>query len=169
MSKLVRTRAFWCVILLGWMIVIFYMSSQPANESSQLSGGIVSKLIAAFFHKFDSMSLQEQETISNAISFIVRKTAHFIEYFILGVLTTCVLTTFDKYKHKVKIVISILFCVLYAVSDEIHQLFVPGRACRIRDICIDSTGSIVAIILITIIIYKKTHKLGERNAKKEIN
>jgi VanZ family protein len=57
------------------------------------------------------------------------------------------------------------FCTLYAVSDEIHQYFVPGRACRFGDICIDTAGSILAIVLLTsIVTIKKKRKSGEFNA-----
>jgi VanZ family protein len=44
-------------------------------------------------------------------------------------------------KNKKLILISILICFLYALSDEIHQSFVPGRACRILDVVIDTSGS----------------------------
>ena len=37
--------------------------------------------------------------------------------------------------------ITIAICFLYAVSDEIHQYFVPGRACRLFDVLIDTSGS----------------------------
>lgn len=48
------------------------------------------------------------------------------------------------------LIISILswaFCILYAASDELHQLFVPGRAGLITDVCIDSAGALLGILL----------------------
>ena len=50
-----------CSLLIIWMAFIFIMSMQPAEQSSQLSGGIVSKLIAALFHDFKSLALQQQK------------------------------------------------------------------------------------------------------------
>lgn len=50
-----------------------------------------------------------------------------------------------------KYLISILICIIYATSDEIHQIFVPGRACQIRDILIDSIGSITGVYLYKLI------------------
>ena len=47
--------------------------------------------------------------------------------------------------------ISIILCIIYATSDEIHQLFVPGRACQLRDILIDSIGSITGVYLYKLI------------------
>ena len=153
------------VLLMLWMTLIFTMSNQPASESSQLSGGIVSKLIAAFFHKFGSLSAEQQLNTVYIITFIVRKTAHFLEYFILGLLSGLVSATYKLNRHILKVILTFAFCLLFAISDEIHQYFIPGRACRFVDICIDAAGSLVAIILLTIVIYcKKRRKSGEANA-----
>ncbi len=46
-----------------------------------------------------------------------------------------------KLSNKKIILITVLICFLYAVSDEIHQYFVPGRACRMLDVIIDTSGS----------------------------
>ena len=146
------------------------MSAQPAYESSQISGGIVSKLIAAFFSKFDSLSLTQQENLTQILTVIVRKTAHFLEYFILAVLTVFFVQTYKNYKLKSEMIFTFVFCVFYAITDEVHQYFVPGRACRILDVCIDTAGSAVAVFLmILIIICKKRHKSGEHSEKKEVN
>ncbi len=75
---------------------------------------------------------------SQIVDFALKKIAHFIEYFILGMLT---------YRATNNILISISFCILFAVSDEFHQSFIPGREPRVRDVIIDSFGSITAIII----------------------
>lgn len=169
MSKCKKARIILYVLLAFWMILIFVMSSQKASQSSQLSGGIVYKLITVFFSKFDSMPLDDQTQLVNTITFIVRKSAHFLEYFILGLLATLIMLTYDV-KHKLKAIMSVVFCLLYATSDEIHQYFVEGRACRFTDICIDAAGSVVAIV-ITILIACAINKrrMGEIDAKKEID
>lgn len=166
--KKVRTICF--ILLILWAIVIFVMSAQPAVQSSKLSGGIVKKIIAAFFTKFDNFSYEKQQHFTNLITFFVRKTAHFLEYFILGVISCVTALTYKQYKLYVKIITPIIFCVFYAVSDEVHQHFVPGRACRFFDMCIDSLGGIFAVVIITTIYYfKMKHRFGEVNEKKEIN
>ncbi len=148
------------------MMLIFVMSAQAASESSQLSGGIVEKLIAAFFDKFGSMSAESQASITHTLTFVVRKAAHFLEYFVLGLLSYFTASTYKQFELKVRAVFSVLFCVLYAVSDEVHQYFVPGRACRFGDICIDAFGSMLAIILLTTIFYyKKRHKSVKKCVK----
>lgn len=103
------------------MFLIFLMSSFDATESANQSNFIVN---------------------------IIRKLAHFTEYLILGFLTINMLNKNDISK---KYLISILICLIYATSDEIHQLFVPGRACQLRDILIDSIGSITGVYLYKLI------------------
>ena len=165
MSFLKKQRIICGILLLIWMTVIFIMSAQPAKESSQLSGGIVTKVISAVCVDFDDLSPSHQTAITDTVTFIVRKSAHFSEYFILGVLCFLVANTFKKRKFYVRIVSAVIFAVVYAASDEIHQYFVPGRACRFGDICIDTAGSVLAIVLLVLIVgAKKKRKSGELNA-----
>ena len=144
------------------------MSAQTSQESSEVSGGIVSKLIAVFYTKFDLLSPQKQAEILDLIIVIVRKSAHFLEYFVLGMLAILSAISYKKYTYKIKATYAFIICVLYSVSDEIHQFFVPGRACRFTDICIDSAGSITAIALIAFIAYKKGTKRVKLMQKKKL-
>ncbi len=150
------------LLLFFWMSVIFIMSAQPADKSSQMSGGIVSKLIAALFNEYD---VQEQMVIKGVLTVIVRKTAHFLEYFILGLLAFCSISTFKNYNYKK--ITCIFFGVAYAIGDEVHQYFVPGRACRLIDVLIDTAGVVTSMIFIFVILNRKKRKSGELNAKKE--
>lgn len=135
MNKYKKYLSILLVIL--WMSFIFIMSSYDSNESSQQSGLIVGIITNIF-------------NISNKdiLSLIIRKLAHFTEYLILGFLTINMLNKNDISK---KYLISILICIIYATSDEIHQIFVPGRAYQIRDILIDSIGSITGVYLYKLI------------------
>lgn len=119
------------------MLLIFIMSSFDATESANQSNFIVNIINNIF--KIENIEL---------LSFIIRKLAHFTEYLILGFLTINMLNKNDISK---KYLLSILICIIYATSDEIHQLFVPGRACQLIDILIDSIGSIIGIYLYKLI------------------
>ena len=55
---------------------------------------------------------------------------------------------------------SFLFTVLYACSDEFHQLFISGRAGQIRDVCIDSTGALIMLLIVYFILKRKDKKIG---------
>ena len=75
-------------------------------------------------------------------SFIVRKAAHFMLYFILGILT------FINFKsNKENMVYALIICVIYAFTDEIHQMFVNSRSGELRDIIIDSLGALSSILI----------------------
>lgn len=125
------------IFMLLWMLLIFTMSSFDATESANQSNSIVNIITDIF--KIENIEV---------LSFIIRKLAHFTEYLILGLLTINMLNKNDISK---KYLISILICLIYAISDEIHQLFVPGRVCQLRDILIDSIGSITGVYLYKLI------------------
>ena len=83
----------------------------------------------------------------------VRKSAHFIEFFILGLLVINVVKDYYKINYKY-LIICILFCLIYSISDEVHQIYVLGRSCRIKDVIIDTIGSSIGVI-IYYLIYKR--------------
>ena len=126
------------LLVILWMVFIFVMSSFDATSSSNQSNFIVD-IITSIINIKDT----------GLLSLIIRKLAHFTEYFILGILVINLITRYDK-----KIIIAILLCIIYATSDEIHQIFVPGRSCQITDIMIDSLGSIIGIYLYKLITKK---------------
>jgi len=73
-------------------------------------------------------------------NFVAKKLAHIVEYGILGLLSY---RAFGKSKIK-----ALIFVLLYAISDEIHQSLVPGREPSIRDILIDLFGGFVGLWII---------------------
>lgn len=119
--------------MLLWMLLIFLMSSFDATESANQSNFIVNIITDMF--KIENIEL---------LSFIIRKLAHFTEYLILGFLTINMLNKNDIAK---KYIIAIIICIIYASSDEIHQIFIAGRCFAIRDILIDSMGAISGIYI----------------------
>ena len=129
------------ILVILWMLLIFSFSNQKAEDSSKLSDGIIVKVANVFVDK--ALSKEKQEEILEKYTTIVRKTAHFVIYLILGIL---VINLFIEYDIKHLILISLLVCILYSVSDEFHQLFIDGRSGEIRDIIIDTIGSLTGII-----------------------
>lgn len=112
------------------MGVIFYFSSRTATESSGQSNIIVAWLQKLF----------GENTITD---FIVRKSAHCLEFTGLCVLFNCAyFFTFNKKRP----IISIICTSLYAATDEIHQIFVEGRSCELRDWGIDTFGAVLGTI-----------------------
>ena len=119
------------VLLILWLVIIFYFSNQPGNLSSSLS---------------DNLTLLIFNNITDFLIFIVRKIAHISEYFILAILMYNVFK--DYLSSKKSYLITFILSILYACSDEIHQLFVVGRECLPRDVVIDAIGVILALIFI---------------------
>lgn len=119
-SKKIHNIIFYQLPVLVWMCVIFYFSSRPTIEVS----------------------------VNNNINFAFYKTLHVINY---AILTTLLIRSFKK---KSTITINhlkraIIIAILYGISDEFHQLFVPGRTSRFRDVIIDGVGvSLVCILAI---------------------
>ena len=128
------------ILVIIWMIVIFIMSALDGTTSAEESNIIVN-IISKLFNITDITTL----------TIIVRKLAHFTEYFILGLL----LINLFKNNNK-RYLYTIIIGVIYAISDEIHQLFVPGRSCDIKDVMIDTLGLLFSLIII--ITYKNLTK-----------
>lgn len=132
-----------------WMAVIFYLSAQPAEQSSELSTGIMHILL-----KFmENIVVIDEEFFHH----IVRKGAHLSAYFILGILT---MFAFEHRinRNTVQMAVAFLLGVLYAASDEVHQLFVPGRSGELRDVGIDAMGVLFGIIIYVLLqkMFRKT-------------
>lgn len=126
--------------LLSTMAIIFYFSSQPALDSSNTSGGFM-KLFYSLYSIFGSLSLNDY---IEKYGQIIRKLAHFSEFAVLGFFSYI---NIKEYYQSNIIYLSILMCVVYAITDEFHQLFVSGRYCAVKDMLIDSLGSITMILI----------------------
>lgn len=130
------------ILVIIWMLIIFIMSSFNSSDSSNQSNYIVN-IISEIFN-INNL---------NILNLIIRKTAHFTEYLILGILIyNCTLN------YNQNTITAVLICILYAFSDEIHQIFAPGRTFKFLDILIDSTGSILGILIYNYILKKINYK-----------
>ena len=99
--------------------------------------------------------------------FILKKTAHFMEY---GILAMLLYRSFinGRVNKKRSLVYSFILTVLYAVSDEIHQLYTPGRDARVRDVLIDSAGALTVLYWIKQVLPKANDKIKYYAGKLEI-
>ena len=141
------------ILVILWMIVIFSFSNQKAVESTKLSDGLILKTVR-IIEKITNKEYSDEEILEKFVK-PVRKLAHFTIYLILGVLVYLYIKEFNISN---KFIISLLICILYALSDEIHQLFIVGRSGKIIDVFIDSFGSLTGIFII-----KKVGRLYEKN------
>lgn len=132
MKKIIKTLLF-----LSWLILIYLLSAETGDQSGSLSDGILLSIAKL-------LKISDTKAFVDTFGFFIRKLAHFSEYFILYILTY---ECFKEYNCPKLIVVSVLFCVLYASFDEFHQLFVDGRCGQLSDVMIDSSGSIVSCFL----------------------
>ncbi|HLE48806.1 MAG TPA: VanZ family protein [Patescibacteria group bacterium] len=109
---------YWLPFVL-WAAVIFLFSASPTGRASEI-------------HWKD---------------FIIKKTAHLIEYSTFTVLLFRALIKSSVNKKKAAI-ISVIIAMIYAFSDEFHQSFTPGREPKLRDVLIDISGSILTALFI---------------------
>ncbi|MCR4563973.1 MAG: VanZ family protein [Clostridiales bacterium] len=138
-----------CVLALVLIGVIFWLSNQPAEESAEMSNTLIAKI-----YRLLGVFLPEV---------VVRKLAHFCEFLLLAFLYSNI---FYLIKAKKWYVPAFSLAVLYAVTDEIHQLFIPGRAGMVIDVFIDALGTasgIAIYFLIIKIIHSVRRKKNVRN------
>ncbi len=125
-------------------VQIFNASSQVATESAEMSGKITKKVVDVIA-KVKKVEPEKKEDLFNSVHLVIRKTAHFAEYALLTLLVF-LLTKCYKLKNFWCFLISLGYCIIFAASDEIHQLFVSGRSGEIRDVILDFCGGITGSV-----------------------
>ncbi len=125
------------ILVIFWMVIIYLLSAQPANESELLSSGIADWTSQLFNRALPNLNIE-------TLHLIIRQLAHFAIYLVLGVLLLNALNQ-NETDDRVNFALALLISLLYAISDEIHQMYVPGRVGQIYDVLIDFVGSIIGI------------------------
>lgn len=120
--------------LITWAFIIFIFSNRP-------NSGEETKTILE-----TSLPFISNINIISVLNFIIRKLAHLTEYFILTLLAVSLLKEYTTSERKI-IIISLVFCFLYACTDEYHQSLIPGRTSAFRDVLIDTSGGLIYILI----------------------
>lgn len=127
------------ILLVIWMVLVFGLSNQNGEESGNLS-----RMVANFLAGGDTVKAETLEPI-------VRKVAHMTEYAIGGMLFYGITLTYPEGTRKKKIILSFAFVILYAASDELHQLYISDRSGNIKDVFIDTCGGALGIFAVYIL------------------
>lgn len=133
------------LLVIFWMGFIFSFSNTKGDASSSFSEELLIKIIEVVT-PYEKGS-EEMEKLVDKLHFPFRKLAHFTIYFILGVLVINAFLAFNMPKYS--IIYAVLICILYAISDEVHQLYVNDRKGNLGDVLLDSSGSCLSIYLIS--------------------
>lgn len=175
------------VVLTGLLVIlvmtmIFCFSSQQVKASDGLSRSIASMIVTVYSKLKLLLGVDSSDTpwLPTGYSFLedinhyVRKLAHLLEFMLLGGVLTLhhivALQDKDIRLRWYKISISLLIGILYAASDELHQLFVDGRGARIKDVLIDSMGVLLGCVLVFVIyniVQRRKGKGGSRQKTKD--
>lgn len=165
MKKFLRFLPWIAVIL--WMAWIFSFSMETAAESSESSGGFIRTFLETFRPGFTDLTDEEQHAVIESCDHFVRKAAHFTIFAVLGFLTGgAMASSFPALSLKKRFLLTLSIGALYAVSDEIHQYFVPGRACMIRDMLLDSAGVLTGDAAMNLLIQMIRRGMTRRKLKK---
>ncbi len=143
MKDLTVLRRVSFVLMIAWMGWIFFMSSRDATtstEDSERIGIIVGRVIVK---DFDSLPEEKRHEFAASIDHKVRKCAHAAEYMLLAFLALGTFCGTDRWGLW-----AFLTASVYAVTDEVHQTFVPGRSGKVLDVINDSLAAGVGILLV---------------------
>lgn len=164
----IKKISLWCLILL-WMGIIFFFSAQNSNDSSHLSSSFLENVILVFLPEqtaADTDLLQQ-------LSFLIRKCAHMTEYAILAILLLMQIRLYGwltaqasrrklsawTFTFLLQALLTTGIVILYAASDEFHQLFVSGRSGQATDVLIDTCGGLFGILFYFLLFrIRKNHR-----------
>ncbi|MDO4742640.1 MAG: VanZ family protein [bacterium] len=132
------------------MALIFHLSHEPAEKSNETSANVISTTLKTISPRYNRMTADEQESLVNTLQSSVRTFSHFSLFCMLG-FTLSLALSLHALKTPLRIFITLSGCLLYAVLDEFHQYFIPGRAQQIVDVLVDFTGSITGMLLVFVL------------------
>lgn len=141
-----KKRLLLIAVIIVWMGVIFFFSSADSGRSGEASGRLTGMIQRIAYPDWSELPAEEYRYQMAGLSFFVRKMAHLTEFFILGVLVSLLMSTYEI-SWLFRVLITVGIGAAYAVSDEIHQFFVVGRDMRIFDMMIDTLGITVGALI----------------------
>lgn len=144
------------ILMVAVMIAIFLFSGQNAESSSKVSNSVGEIVVEVL--GIEVPEGQSPSSVPIFLGFNIRKIAHLTMYFLLGLTSFLFVSSLFRLKSERAVtdivltaVSALAISVLYAGLDEVHQLFVGGRAGTVTDVMIDSVGSFTAILLLGVI------------------
>lgn len=147
------------ILVIIWAGVIFNFSSQVATTSNEVSTGVTEKVVD-LSPQINNLPHEKKEQLIEELNNKFRKYAHFMLFLIFGMLVISLVKSYS-FKSVNAYILTLLICLLYAVSDEIHQIFVAGRGCQRQDVVIDFSGSFLGSLIILTASTWKTFLTGK--------
>ena len=158
-------RTLLTVLTTAVMVLIFCFSMEPAEQSDETSGILARRMIRMLYPEYDYYPEPQQTDLYDSIQAVVRKTAHFTEFAVLGVLLRlCLESWFGKKKWLGPAGWSA--GTLYAGTDEVHQILVAGRTAQWTDVLLDSAGVLTGVLLAALAVYLVRKRSGRKETEK---
>lgn len=147
MQRLMRVLLWTATLLV--MLLIFGFSAETAEESDGTSAIITRPVTELLAETRAHITADEKAQLYESVDHAVRKAAHFCEYALLGLLAYLLLRSYGLCRWQ----LAWLLVTLYAVTDEVHQMFLPGRSAQPADVLLDSLGALFGVMLVKWIDY----------------
>lgn len=149
--KLYPLRIVFAVLTVICMTAIFMFSTDNSESSSDKSGTITETAVEVFVKDYNSYSPDKKLDIFNEAEHIIRKLAHFTIFSALGFCAS--MTAGKRRLFSKKSCFVILFCFIYACTDEFHQYFISGRSSQFSDVIIDTGGALAGMLISLMILW----------------
>ena len=156
--------------VLANMAMIFCMSAEDRAESGDRSGEIADAVVDVVYPDFEQRPVAEQESIFQKVHKFIRKLAHFSEFALLGFLTAFLVVHLAARFSRLTAILQWLapaaFCLAYAASDEIHQMFTE-RGPAVTDVLLDFAGAMCGILVARVIVWIACTVVCKARARRE--
>ena len=151
MTKANQRKLLIMLAVVFWMAIIFKLSAQPGEQSNLLSTKVTTIIVSL-------AKLFRPDVNVLTLNHFIRKCAHFLAYLVLGIIVLFAMRRIGL-MGKQGIGFTLLLCISYAITDELHQAFVPGRTPKLLDVLIDSSGASLGISIYVLFVENRWKEL----------
>ena len=160
---------FFLVASIVTAVLIFWLSSKKGVDSRAMSDPLTLQVAQTLRPDFMNLTHEARQSYLTMLSNVVRKNTHFLEYLVLGFnLMGTMRFWFPGLPESRCRLRAMSIAVLYAASDELHQLFISERSSQLLDVLIDSAGSLTGTLVMTlclVLMVRMKTRLSERQAR----
>ncbi len=159
------------IVVIGWGVVIYKFSDMNTVSSNGNSKNIITVFLERGLDFTNDLGItnshpneDKMEHASTLLNSPLRKVMHASVYFVLSFFIMLTINVFKKEKRYLfSLLISILLCFIFAMTDEYHQTLVMGRTGQFLDVLIDTTGALLGGLFFGT--YFIAYKLGIKSTK----
>jgi VanZ family protein len=148
-----KKQILYLILVILWFGLIISFSSQVAEDSAKLSGGITETVITVLKTVKLLPEGEVEEVTLELVHKMIRKAAHFFMYAVLAMFISLFLIYSNVNANKI-IILALVISACLACVDELYQTTIPGRAGQISDVLLDSLGALSGS---TILIIARKH------------